>query len=108
MRLPPLKIVATILFFAIAILLLALISTSKPKPHPNMNVAPEDNNTVANYIDEVQRKNDLERDEKAQAEKLAAMAKAKKDSVECQFWKQQQTQKTTPKIEEKVSQFCEL
>lgn len=108
MRLPSVKIIATLLFFAIAILLLALISTSKPKPHPNMNIAPEDNNTIANYIDEAQRKNDLERNEKAQAEKLAAMAKAKQDSVECQFWKQQQTQKTKPKIEEKIAQFCEL
>ena len=96
------------LFFLAAIVLFVLIATHKTKV---VSEAPVDDasNTVAKYIDEVERKNELERDQKELANKLAKLAKAKKDSVECQFWMlQKQKKSTNPRIEEKITQFCEL
>ena len=107
MRFPPVKIIITALFSVIAVVLVTLIATSKPKVHPKPVIVEEDN-TISKYVDDVQLKIDLDRDEKEQANKQAKLAKAKRDSVECQFWKQQQATKTTPKIEAKITQFCEL
>ncbi|RYY03797.1 MAG: hypothetical protein EOO53_07850 [Gammaproteobacteria bacterium] len=107
MRFPPVKIIITTLFLVIAVVLVTLIATSKPKVQPKP-VTVEEDNTISKYVDDVQLKIDLDRDEKEQANKQAKLAKAKRDSVECQFWKQQQAKKTTPKIEAKITQFCEL
>ena len=107
MRFPPVKIVITALFLIIVVVLVTLIATSKPKVQPT-STAPQEDNTLTNYIAEAQRKNDLERDEREAAYKLEKLAKAKKDSAECQFWTKQHANKASPRTTEKVTQFCEL
>lgn len=97
-------------FFLIAIILFVLIATHETKIASEAPVNDASNtNTVARYIDEAEKQDALERDQKEQANKLAKLAKAKKDSVECQFWiLQKQKKSTNPRIEEKITQFCEL
>lgn len=98
------------IFFIIAIGLLVLIVTHKPaKTVPEAPVRSSvDSDTITKYIDEAEKQNELERDKKEQANKLAKMIKAKKDSVECQFWQQQKQKKATNRVDEKITQFCEL
>lgn len=97
------------IFFLIAIVLMVLIFTHKSSVATDAPKTYADD-TVTKYIDEVEKQNNLERNEKEHAEKLAKLAKAKRDSVECQFWKQQQkqAQQVNPRTDEKVIQFCEL
>lgn len=100
-----------IFFFIIAAALLALIATHKTRATPVDTLRPvaaeEDN--FSKYIEEAEQQNAIERDRKEQTEKLAKLAKAKKDSVECQFWTQQkQNHATNKRVEEKITQFCEL
>ena len=95
-------------FFLIAIILFALIATHKTKTVRETPVN-DASNTVARYIDEAEQQDSLIRDQREQANKLAKLTKAKKDSVECQFWTlQKQKKSTNPRIEEKITQFCEL
>lgn len=96
------------LFFLIAIALFVLIATHKTKAVSEVT-ATDSNNTVARYIDEAEKQDALERDQREQTNKLTKLAKAKKDSVECQFWTlQKQKKSTNPRIDEKITQFCEL
>lgn len=99
------------IFFLIATVLLVLIATHKTKvvtETSNINQT-DTTDTVTKYIDEVERKNELERDQKEQANKLAKMIKAKKDSTECQFWMQQKPKKSiNPRVSDKITQFCGL
>jgi len=96
-------------FSLLAIILFVLIATHKTKTVIEAPVNDVSSNTVARYIDEAEKQDALERDQKEQANKLAKLTKAKKDSVECQFWTlQKQKKSTNPRIEEKITQFCEL
>ena len=108
MRAPtPLHLAITL--FIIAAALLVLIATHKTKAVPVVTersaIVEEDN--FAKYIDDAEKQNALERDQKEQAEKLEKLAKARKDSVECQFWSQQK-HSGNKRAEEKLAQFCEL
>lgn len=110
MRLPS-NIVLARIFFVIAAGLLVLVFTHKREaPAAVAPIAAPNENAVNNYIAEVEKKNELERDEIEQAHKIAKLAKEKKDSVECQFWTQQKAKssKPNPKTDEKITQFCEL
>ncbi len=109
MRLPS-NIVLARIFFVIAAGLLVLIFTHKREAPATAAPITSNENTVNNYIAEVEKKNELERDEIEQTRKLAKLAQTKKDSVECQFWKQQKAKSSAPnpKTEEKVAHFCEL
>lgn len=98
------------IFFVITLILMVLIVTRKTT---KVTEAPASysNNTIAKYVDEAKQQNDLERDQREQADKLEKLAKAKRFSVECQFWKQQkekQTKQTNLRTDEKIIQFCEL
>jgi uncharacterized protein YcbK (DUF882 family) len=108
----PTSIQFTGIFFLIAIaVLITLIATHKTNPSAaaNTSITSTTENTVSKYIDAIEKQNELDRDQKEQADKLAKLAKAKKDSVECQFWMQQkQNQSTNPRLDEKLTQFCEL
>ena len=111
MRLPS-NIVLARIFFVIAAGLLVLVFTHKreaPAQQPVVAAASEEG-TVTKYIAEVERKNELERDEIEQTRKLAKLAQAKKDSVECKFWTQQKasSSKPNPKTDEKIAHFCEM
>jgi hypothetical protein len=99
------------IFFVIAAGLLVLIFTHKrEKPVQPPVVTESSEGTVTKYIAEVERKNELERDEIEQARKLAKLAQAKKDSVECKFWTQQKASSSKPnaKTDEKIAHFCEM
>lgn len=101
------------IFFSIALVLLTLIVTHKSSSVETTAINNKDtsasNDSVIQYIEAVEKQNELERDQKEQANKRAKLTKAKRDSVECQFWMQQKRSKSTnPRVEEKIIQFCEL
>lgn len=105
MRAPSNLQIARILFL-IAIAVFVLILTHKKSTTAEL---PTRDNTVTQYIQTVRQQDELARDEKEQAEKRAKLVKAKENSVECQFWKQQKQNKSNnPRIAEKIAQFCEL
>jgi hypothetical protein len=104
---PSLKLVS-IGLFALAIVLFALIFTHDTKVVTEVPVTEPGDNAVNDYVEKIQLQNEKERDEQQEAYLHAKMAKAKKESVECQFWTQQQAAKPSPKNVEKVTQFCEL
>jgi ribosome assembly protein YihI (activator of Der GTPase) len=92
--------------FLISIAVFVLIITHKKSTATEL---PNSDNTVAQYIQTVEQQEQQARDEKEQADKRAKLTKAKQDSAECQFWKQQKQNKSTnPRIGEKIAQFCEL
>jgi len=98
----------SIALFLIAIALAVLIATHKTHIATDTSLNHNDD-TVAKYIDEVEQQDILERDQREHAAKLAKLAKAKRDSVECQFWMQQKQKKSTdPRLNDKITQFCEL
>ena len=105
MRVSPLHI--AIIFFAIAAALLFTVFTHKSKPAAvtveQSSIAAEER--FSQYLDNAEKQNELERDQREEAEKLAKKIKIRKESVECQFWKQQKQDKRT---QEKIAQFCEL
>lgn len=108
MRLSPLHIAIT--FFALAAALLVAIVTHKSKPAAvivDRSVVVEEER-FAEYLDEAEKQNALERDKREEAEKIEKIAKSRKESVECQFWKQQQKHKQDKRVQEKIAQFCEL
>lgn len=109
MRLPSNIVLARISFVIAAGLLVLIFTHKREAPAAPAPIAVSEN-TVNNYIAEVEKKNELERDEIEQARKVAKLAKAKKDSVECQFWTQQKAKSSAPnpKTDEKVAHFCEL
>ncbi len=97
------------LLFAAGTALFLLVFTHKTTPAPTTLNLSEDEHKVSAYIAEVERKNELERDQIEQARKLAKQTRAKKDSPECQFWMLQKAKSATPnpKTDEKINQFCE-
>ena len=44
----------------------------------------------------------------AEQERQAKQQYEKEHSVECQFWKQQKNDKSPPKVDEKIAEFCNL
>lgn len=97
-------------FIATALVLLTLgiffLILNKPKPvAPPAPVIEQDTTSVNDYIDKVSRERELEQERHYDERKQVKMAMAKKNSVECQFWKQQ---KPSKKSEEKIAQHCEL
>lgn len=109
MRVSPLHI--AIVFFGVAAALLFAIVTHKSKPAATTveqsSIAAEER--FSQYIDNAEKQNALERDQREEAEKLAKKVKARKESLECQFWMQQQKQNQKDKrVQEKITQFCEL
>jgi hypothetical protein len=104
---PSLKLVS-IGLFALAIVLFTLIFTHENKVVAELPPAEPADHAVSDYVEKIQLQNEKERDEQQEAYLHAKMAKAKKESVECQFWTQQQGAKPSPKNAAKVTQFCEL
>ena len=109
MRVSPLHI--AIALFALAAVLLFLIVTHKSKPAASTveqsSIAAEER--FSQYLDNAEKQNALERDQREEAEKLAKKIKARKESLECQFWTQQQKQNQKDKrVQEKITQFCDL
>lgn len=100
------------IFIFLTLIILALgyfIFSSKAKVAPTvMHEASASSVSTPNYVDVAEERRrqelDIQADSKLQEKRVAA----KKNSVECQFWLQQQAKKTNDKIEEKVAKFCNL
>ncbi len=97
-------------FIAASLLLLTLaifaVMLNRPKPVPTpVPVVQQDTTSVNDYVDKVSRERELEQERHYDERKQTKLAMAKKNSVECQFWKQQ---KPSKKSEEKIAQYCEL
>lgn len=97
-------------FIAAALLLITLgiffLILNRPKPVLTPEpVVQEDPASVNDYLEKVSRERELEQERHYDERKQVKLAMAKKNSVECQFWKQQ---KPSKKSEEKIAQHCEL
>lgn len=73
---------------------------------PSSDAAPE--MTHAAFLAEAEARREQSMENKAEAERLEKLRHAKQNSVECKFWKQQQTSSASTKIEEKIKQHCTL
>ena len=93
----------TLLLLALGLFFLIL---SKPKPvAPPAPVVEEETVSIHDYEEKISREREIEQDRHFDERKQQKLATAKKNSVECQFWKQQ---KPSKKTEEKIAQHCEL
>lgn len=76
-------------------------------PEPTDDDTPE--MTHAAFLAEAEARREQGMENKAEIERLEKLKKAKLNSVECKFWRQQQkTSSAAAKIEEKINQFCHL
>lgn len=65
--------------------------------------------THAAFLAEAEARREQGMENKAEIERLEKLKKAKLNSVECKFWRQQQkTSSAAAKIDEKINQFCYL
>jgi septal ring factor EnvC (AmiA/AmiB activator) len=104
----PTNIIVAGLFFIAALGLFTLIFSHKHEPAAQEEPDTQATDRLNNYIEEIEKQNDQERDQREEADKLAKQIKAKKESVECQFWTKQQATQASKRNAEKVTQFCEL
>lgn len=98
--------IAVFLCLAGLALLVMAITHKREVPPPPAPVQSESN--LDNYINKLEAERDEELDEKAQAEKRVKLSAAKRNSVECQFWMQQEARKSDPKNQVKIKENCEL
>lgn len=93
----------TLLLLALGLFFLIL---SKPKPvAPPAPVVEEETVSIHDYEEKISREREIEQDRHFDERKQQKLATAKKNSVECQFWKQQ---KPSKKTEAKITEHCEL
>ena len=65
--------------------------------------------THAAFLAEAEARREEKLENKAETERLAKLLKAKQNSVECKFWRQQQrTSSAAEKIDEKINHYCTL
>ncbi len=65
--------------------------------------------THAAFLAEAEAHREEKLENKTEAERQAKLLKAKQNSVECKFWRQQQkTTSAAAKIEEKINYYCTL
>ncbi len=83
------------------------ITTSNTPQNSSIDAKPE--MTHAAFLAEAEARREEKLENKAETERLAKLLKAKQNSVECKFWKQQQkTTSAAAKIEEKINSHCTL
>ena len=102
MRLSNIQIAGILSLLAIA--LLVMMITHK-RETPAFATESHEQGSIDNYVSKLEQERQQELDEQAATAKLAKLATAKRNSVECQFWKQQ---KPSAKTTEKTKEACEL
>jgi hypothetical protein len=101
---PKTFIAALLLFLGLGIFFFIL---NKPKPvaPPAPVVEQESTNVVRDYEEKISREREIEQDRLFEERKQQKLAVAKKNSVECQFWKQQ---KPSKKTDDKIAEHCDI
>lgn len=97
--------------FGFAILIFKNNTPAQTTPYATPELAsntPVNTNTSENFIQEAEARRDKALAEKEEAELIAKRKFAKENSVECKFWKQQKNEKSPPKVDEKITEFCTL
>lgn len=95
--------------FGFAILIFKNNTQTKTLPYETQEVvstAPA--NTSENFIQEAEARRDKALAAKEEADLIAKRKFEKESSVECKFWKQQKNEKSPPKVDEKITEFCTL
>ena len=105
MRTPSKMQLISLAFFAITAAIFVLIFT---RPKVAISHVSVDSIETANYIVEAENIRAEAADEKDRVAKLKKLTFAKTNSPECRFWKQQQSSKSSKRIEEKIAEFCEV
>lgn len=101
-----LKFIA-IAFVAVLILFFVLLNRKPPiesQSYAALNQEP----ATTNYLLEAEQRRELEQEKIATVDLQNKRQKAKENSVECQFWKQQKNEKSPPKVDEKINEYCNL
>lgn len=73
------------------------------------NTEPKEEMTHDAFIAAAEARREQQQEDKAEIERVEKLRKAKLNSVECKFWKQQQerqTSSTAAKVAAKVDEFC--
>ena len=101
-----LKVVGSIIVLA-AIGFFILIS-NKPSKAIVVETPPAivEEASSSNFLEEAEKRREQMQEEKSELERQAKLLKQKENSVECQFWKQQKTDTSDAKIDEKIIEFC--
>jgi len=60
------------------------------------------------FYAEAERRREDKLEERAQQERQEKLQKARENSVECQFWRQQKNEKSTERVDEKIAEFCSV
>ena len=89
----------------LAIVLLVMMITHKREAPTPLSTETREQGSIDSYVSKLEQEREQELDEQAKAAKLAKLVTAKRNSVECQFWKQQ---KPSAKTTEKTKEACEL
>lgn len=85
-----------------------LIST---KPHKVVEELPPvaaETTSSTNFMEEAEKRREQMLEEKSAVERHEKLLKAKENSVECKFWKQQKSVSSDAKVDEKIIEFCTL
>ncbi|RYZ19726.1 MAG: hypothetical protein EOO10_24010 [Chitinophagaceae bacterium] len=106
MRVSRNKLIAAAFFtLTVAIVTLIVMKPSAPVVIATTTATQTDE---PSYLTEAENKRFEEWEQKDLNKKLKKQTFTKENSVECRFWKQQQSSKSTKRIEEKVTEFCEV
>jgi len=82
--------------------------TNTPEFTDTPVIASSNTNSSTNFAKEAEARREQMLAEKEEADLIAKRKLEKENSVECQFWKQQKTETSAPKIDEKIVEFCTL
>lgn len=96
----------TIIFIASLILFLVLLNRKPLVEQPGTAVNHEASSS--NYLIEAEKRREQEQEQISSLELQNKRQKAKENSVECQFWRQQKNEKSPPKVDEKINEYCTL
>lgn len=97
----------SIIFIAALVLFLALLNRKpavETQPYTAINQEP----ATSNYLREAEQRREQEQEQISALALQSKRQKAKENSVECQFWRQQKNEKSPPKVDEKIDEHCKL
>lgn len=78
---------------------------AEPAPVANERVSSQ---SSTSFYAEAEARHQQQLESQSQMEETDKKRKAKENSVECQFWKQQKSEKSPARVDEKIQEFCVL
>lgn len=97
--------------FGFAILISQNNASTPPLAYDTQELAtttPTTDATSISFMEEAEARREKALAEKEENDLIAKRKLEKENSVECKFWKQQKNEKSAPKVDEKITEFCTL